>query len=213
MGKRGANAHAPESLTNLRKTDMKMRTQITCAITLLVAALSLTAAKAAEELAGESQQAIANFQKADSTLKTFFDNSAGYAVFPNVGKGGLIVGGAHGKGLVYEKGGVIGQASMSQASIGAQAGGQSFAEVIFFESPEALENFKSGKFEMSAEVSAVAAAEGASKAARYKQGVAVFTLPKKGLMVQASVGGQKFKFEPIAAGRPGASQGTEKSKQ
>jgi lipid-binding SYLF domain-containing protein len=213
MGKRGANAHAPESLTNLRKTDMKMRTQITCAITLLVAALSLTAAKAAEELASESQQAIANFQKADSTLKTFFDNSAGYAVFPNVGKGGLIVGGAHGKGLVYEKGGVIGQASMSQASIGAQAGGQSFAEVIFFESPEALENFKSGKFEMSAEVSAVAAAEGASKAARYKQGVAVFTLPKKGLMVQASVGGQKFKFEPIAAGRPGASQGTEKSKQ
>src|SRR5262249_22808729 len=88
-----------------------------------------------------------------------------------------------------------GQASMTQASIGAQAGGQSFAQVIFFETAQALADFKEGKFEMSAEVSAVVAAEGASKAAKYKQGVAVFTLPKKVAMVQASVGGQKCNFE------------------
>jgi lipid-binding SYLF domain-containing protein len=113
-----------------------------------------------------------------------------------VGKGGFVVGGARGKGIVYEKDNVIGRAIMTQASIGAQVGGQTFAEVIFFETPGALNDFKAGKFEMSAEVSAVAAAEGASKTAKYKNGVAVFALPKKGLMVQASVGGQKFKYEP-----------------
>lgn len=170
-----------------------------------IAVLSAFAVQADEELRSQSQQAVADFQKADSTLKKFFDDAAGYAVFPSVGKGGFIVGGARGKGLVYEKTNVVGQATLTQASIGAQVGGQSFAEVIFFETPEALTDFKAGKFEMSAEVSAVAAAEGASAAAKYKQGVAVFTLPKKGLMVQASVGGQKFKFEPETlqpTGRP-----------
>jgi len=131
-------------------------------------------------------------------MATFFANSAGYAVFPDVGKGGFIVGGARGKGIVYEKGNPIGRATMTQASIGAQAGGESFAEVIFFETPSALSDFKNGKFEMSADVGAVAASQGASKAAKYKTGVAVFTVAKRGLMVQASVGGQKFKFEPEA---------------
>jgi lipid-binding SYLF domain-containing protein len=162
-----------------------------------MAVLSAPAVWAADNLQAESQEALANFVKADSSLKMFIDNAAGYAVFPNVGKGGLVVGGARGKGLVYQKGAVIGRVTMSQASFGAQAGGQSFAQLICFETPLALEDFKTGKFEMSAEVSAVAAAEGASKAAAYKQGVAVFTLPKKGLMVQASVGGQKFRYEPM----------------
>jgi len=150
------------------------------------------------ELKTDSEHAVAEFLQADSTLGTFLTNSAGYAVFPGVGKGGLIVGGARGKGIVYDKTNIIGQATLTQASIGAQIGGQTFAEVIFFETPAALEDFKSGKFEMSAEVSAVAAREGASKAAAYKKGVAVFTLAKKGLMVQASIGGQKFDFEPEA---------------
>ena len=163
-----------------------------------LAMLSASTALAEEDLQAESKQAVAGFQKADSALQTFFSTASGYAIFPSVGKGGFIVGGAHGKGLVYEKGAAIGQATMTQASIGAQAGGQTFSEVIFFETPAALADFKAGKFEMSAEVSAVVAAEGASKAAKYKQGVAVFTLPKKGAMVQASIGGQKFKFEPGA---------------
>src|SRR5258705_2152336 len=149
-----------------------------------------------QELRTESDHAVAAFKKADTSLDKFFSDSAGYAVFPNVGKGGLVVGGARGRGLVYQKNEILGVATMTQASIGAQAGGQTFAEVIFFESPAALNDFKAGKFAMSAEVSAVAAAEGASKTANYKHGVAVFTLPKKGLMVQASIGGQKFKFEP-----------------
>ena len=171
-----------------------------------LALLSTSIAQAADEaLRNESQEAIANFKKADTALEKFFNEAAGYAVFPTVGKGGFVVGGAHGKGLVYATNNVIGQAAMTQASVGAQAGGQSFSEIIFFETPAALNDFKAGKFELSADVSAVIAAEGASKSAKYKQGVAVFTLAKKGLMVQASIGGQKFKFEPLslpATGRP-----------
>lgn len=171
---------------------------LTIAVCSAIAVWSAMAARAADEsLHSDSQQAIANFEKTDSSFKSFMDQSAGYAVFPDVGKGGFVIGGARGKGLLYEKGAITGQTTMTQASIGAQVGGQSFAEIICFESPQALEDFKSGKFEMSAEVSAVAATEGASKAAKYKNGVAVFTLPKKGLMVSASVGGQKFKFEPL----------------
>jgi lipid-binding SYLF domain-containing protein len=162
----------------------------------VVAVLFTFTARADEDIGVQSKQAVDAFKKADSSMGAFFTNSAGYAVFPDVGKGGFIVGGARGKGVVYEKDIPIGRATMTQASIGAQAGGETFAEAIFFETPAALNDFKSGKFEMSADISAVAASQGASKSAKYKKGVAVFALPKKGLMVQASVGGQKFKFEP-----------------
>jgi len=167
-------------------------------ITISAAAFStITVLAADQDLQSQSQQAITSFQAMDSSMKTMMDNAAGYAVFPDVGKGGFIVGGARGKGLLYEKGVATGQATMTQASVGAQAGGQSFAEIILFQTPQAVSDFKTGKFEMSAEVSAVAVKEGASKAAEYKDGVAVFTMPKKGLMVSASVGGQKFKYEPL----------------
>src|SRR5689334_15752914 len=134
-----------------------------------MAAFSALTIRGAEDLPNDCQQAVANFQGADSSLKTFIDNSAGYAVFPNVGKGGLIVGGAHGKGLLYEKGKITGQTSMTQAGIGAQAGGQTFAEIICFENPGAVSDFKACKFELGADVSAVAASEGASKSAKYKK--------------------------------------------
>jgi|SRR5437899_2408414 len=185
---------------------MKNKTRnIALAVSSLIAVLPVFTVQAAEEDLAECQQGVSDLLKADSGLQKFMDNSTGYAVFPNVGKGGLIVGGAHGKGCVFEKTNFVGHATMSQASIGAQVGGQTFAEIIFFETPAALADFKSGKFEVSADVSAVAAREGASAAANYKEGVAVFTLPKKGLMAQAAVGGQKFKFEPAPmepTGRP-----------
>src|SRR6185369_13700594 len=165
---------------------MKKNIPITAlAVSSLTAMLFTSVVQAADEdLRSASQQAIADFQNKDSTLQKLLGDSAGYAVFPNVGKGGFIVGGARGKGLVYEKTNVVGEATLTQASIGAQVGGQTFAEMILFETPAALSDFKAGKFEMSADVSAVAAAEGASAAAKYKNGVAVFALPKKGLMVQ-----------------------------
>lgn len=163
----------------------------------LALGLSATTVKAQDDLKTESKDAMANFLKTDPSLQKFVDESPGYAIFPSVGKGGFVVGGARGKGLLYEKGAATGQATMTQGSIGAQVGGQSFAEIIFFESASAVSDFKTGKFEMSADVSAVAAAQGAAKSAKYKNGVAVFTLPLKGLMVQASIGGQKFKYEPL----------------
>jgi lipid-binding SYLF domain-containing protein len=167
------------------------------AMALMFASTTQAADAEIQKLQKESQQAMAAFIKADSTLKPMVDQSAGYVIFPNVGKGGLVVGGARGTGLVYEKNKLIGKATMTQASFGAQAGGQVFSELILFETPEAVRDFQTGKFEMSADVGAVIAAEGKSKSAAYKQGVAVFALPRKGAMAQAAIGGQKFKFEPL----------------
>jgi lipid-binding SYLF domain-containing protein len=176
----------------MKKTIRNM-TPAVCAIVVL----SAFAARADDDLKAESKQALANFKNADSTLSSYIKNSVGYAVFPSVGKGGFIVGGARGKGIVFDKdGNVIGQSTMTQGSIGAQAGGQTFAQLILFQTQAALDNFKSGTFALGAEVSAVVAAEGASQTAKFNQGVAVFTLPTKGLMVQATVGGQKFTFQP-----------------
>jgi lipid-binding SYLF domain-containing protein len=175
---------------------MNKKIRITaCAV--FLALLSVSVAQAEDDTQAQSQQAISNFKSKDTSLSTFFNNSAGYAVFPDVGKGGFIVGGAHGKGTVYEKGNVIGTATMTQASVGAQVGGQTFAQIIFFQTPAALNNFKQSKFEMSTDVSAVAVKQGASTQANYKEGVAVFTMPKSGLMAAAAIGGQKFKFEPL----------------
>jgi lipid-binding SYLF domain-containing protein len=151
----------------------------------------------AEDLNKEAQQAIGAFTNADSSLKKFFDDSVGYAIFPSVGKGGFIIGGERGKGLVYQKGKVIGEATLTEVSIGAQVGGEHFYEVIFFETIDALKTFMESKFVMAAEVNAVAAAQDAAKNAKWQQGVAVFTLARSGLMVQASIGGQKFKFKPL----------------
>ena len=145
----------------------------------------------------EAASAMEAFKKSDPSLAPFFEKSVGYVVFPAIGKGGFIVAGAHGTGLLFEKGQVTGEATISQASIGLQAGGQSFSEVIFFETAEALARFKRSDWTMSAQVSAVAAAEGAGKNAKYQEGVAVFTRVRTGPMAEASVGGQKFKFNAL----------------
>jgi lipid-binding SYLF domain-containing protein len=150
-----------------------------------------------KKLQADVDAAIQEFKQADSGLAEAFKKAAGYVVFPNVGKGGFIVGGAHGNGHVYEKGKVVGYASLTQVTVGAQIGGQEYAQVIFFETPAALAKFKESEYAMSAQVSAVAASEGASQNAKYVDGVMVFTKAKTGLMAEASVGGQKFKFEPV----------------
>ena len=139
---------------------------------------------------------IAKFKQADSSMKVFFDKAYGYIVFPGVGKGGFIIGGGHGDGWVYEKGRHIGRATLTQLTVGAQIGGQSYSEVIFFEDKKTLDDFKKGNWELSAQASAIIVKQGASKDASYDHGVAVFTMPKKGAMAEASVGGQKFKYTP-----------------
>jgi lipid-binding SYLF domain-containing protein len=143
--------------------------------------------------------AEARFRQVDPSLADHFAKAAGYALFPKVGKGGFVFGGAHGRGLVYEKGRLVGEARITQVTFGAQLGGQQFAELIFFETPERMAEFKNGKLALGAHLSAVAAAEGASKEARYVDGVLVFVRATQGLMFEASVGGQKFRFKPIPA--------------
>lgn len=147
-----------------------------------------------EKILKDSEEAKEAFLKDDPSMKTFFKSAYGYIILPNVGKGGLGVGGAAGNGVAYEGDKVVGFAKMTQVTIGFQFGGQSYSEVVFFETEEAFDRFKENKVEMSAQVSAVAAASGASANAKYVDGVAVFTRTKGGLMYEASVGGQQFKF-------------------
>jgi len=141
--------------------------------------------------------AVDMFKKADPSLARFFKNAKGWAVFPSVGKGAIGIGGAGGSGILFEKGKAVGKTSLTQVTIGLALGGQSFSEIIFFENDLALTKFKGGDFSLAAQVSAVAAASGAAAAAKYTQGVAVFTAGESGLMFEASVGGQGFGFTPF----------------
>ncbi|MBC7803938.1 MAG: lipid-binding SYLF domain-containing protein [Candidatus Parcubacteria bacterium] len=150
------------------------------------------------QLAKDVPNTIANYRKTDPGLERFFKESAGYAVFPRIGKGGFIIAGGHGAGEVFEKGQMVGTASITLASIGLQAGAQEFSEIIFFSDAAALDRFKQNKFEFTANVSAVVIKAGASKGANYRDGVAVFTQPTGGAMVEAALGTQKFSFKPEA---------------
>lgn len=149
-----------------------------------------------EELQLDAAKAILAIKKADPGIEAFFNNAAGYAVFPSVGKGGIVVGGAYGKGLVIVGGQVDGYTTMTQATVGLQLGGQVYALFIFFKDAAAIANFKRGNYEFGAQASAVAATAGASADTSYDKGVAVFTHATGGLMVEGSVGGQKFTYEP-----------------
>jgi lipid-binding SYLF domain-containing protein len=145
----------------------------------------------------KSINAIDTAKKTDPGLQKFFDTAAGYAVFPTVGKGAIGVGGAFGRGQLYEGGKLAGYCSLTQATIGLQLGGQAYTELIFFETKDALGNFKSGNFAFAAQVSAVALKSGVSANAKYTDGVAVFTIAEAGLMYEASLGGQKFSYSPL----------------
>jgi len=150
-------------------------------------------------LSADTAVFVGRAKEADPTLARFFTNCAGYAVMPEIGKGGLIVGGAYGKGQLFDRQGhLIGYCDVSQGTLGAQIGGQSFGEIIFFENDRALTEFKDGKFALAAQASAVALTSGAAAAAKYDNGVALFIMNPKGLMLEASVGGQQFGYQALA---------------
>ena len=148
-----------------------------------------------EEYDAKSQAAVATFKESDPSIQKFFDTSAGYVVIPTVGKAALGVGGARGKGILYEGGAATAVVTLTQLSFGFQGGGQAYSEFIFFEDAATLENFKRGNFELNAQASAVAITAGASADAAFNGGMAIFTQAKGGLMYEAAVGGQKFKVE------------------
>ena len=176
------------------------------ALTLAVALLPYGAAQAADkkkspeelraELKGGVQATIQAFRKTDPGIDRFFKESAGYVVFPTVGKLGFILAGGYGDGEVYEAGKLIGVASVSFGSVGLTAGAQEYSEIVFFQDKAAVERFKQNKFEFDAAASAVIWKSGAAKSANYRNGVVLFVHPKGGAMVEASVGGQKFSFKP-----------------
>ena len=147
------------------------------------------------DLTAEVNEASATLIKTDAGLKDIMEKAKGYVIFPSVAKGGLGIGAAAGTGQLLEKGKVVGEAKLRQVSIGLQAGGQAYIELICFEDPPSLVNFKKGKVEFSAQVSAVAVTAGVSQNAKYEKGIMVLTLAKGGLMYEASVGGQKFKYK------------------
>ena len=150
-----------------------------------------------DKIIADSNAAKAEFLEKDALMKGLFEKAYGYVIFPNVGKGGFGIGAAAGNGAVYEHNKLIGLAKLSQLSIGFQAGAQVYREVIFFESKKVMERFKDSRFEFSAQVSAVAAIDGASANVKYTNGVMVFTMQKGGLMYEASIGRQKFKFNKL----------------
>ena len=150
----------------------------------------------AAEFEAKSQEAIAVFLEKDPSIERFFKEASGYVVIPTVGKAGFGIGGARGKGILYENDVATGVVTLTQLSIGFQAGGQAYSEFIFFEDDVALADFKRGNYELGAQASAVAITAGASADAKFNSGVAIFTQAKGGLMYEASVGGQKFKVDP-----------------
>lgn len=170
--------------------------------------------------AGESEDygsTIQIFRESDA-VKKFFKNSYGYAVFPTIGKAGWVVGGSYGTGQVYRNGDVTGKVSVIEGSIGFQFGGKAFSEIIFFEDKRAYDEFTGGGFEFDATIQAIAITAGVEARAgtsgssagasagpktgvqaetKYYKGMAVFVHSKGGLMYEASVSGQKFKFTPM----------------
>jgi lipid-binding SYLF domain-containing protein len=165
--------------------------------------------------ADEYQDTINIFRNAGQS-GSFFSTAYGYAVFPTIGKGGVGVGGAFGKGRVYAKGKYVGDTSMSQLTVGFQLGGQAYSQIIFFQDERSFREFTGGNFEFGAEASAIAITASASAeagttggsagasatknnaatAGTYYKGMAVFTVAKGGLMYEASIGGQKFNYKP-----------------
>ena len=187
-----------------------MRTRLPGLLLTLLMALPLAPA-----IADDYADTIKVFRNAGESGK-FFGNSYGYAVFPTIGKGGLVVGGAHGSGRVYAKGAHVGDTTMTQVTVGLQLGGQAYSQIIFFQDKRAFDEFTSGNFEFGAQASAVAITAGAQAQAgtsgtgagasgtqdhaktkgSYQKGMAVFTVAKGGLMYEASIGGQKFSYKP-----------------
>lgn len=149
------------------------------------------------EIINDAKKAKAEFNQKDPAMSKIFAGSEGYVIFPNVGKGAYVVGGAAGNGAVYENGNLVGMAKLRQVDVGLQVGGQAYRQVIFFKTEEALNRFKAGNFELAGNASAVVLEEGKAVSIEFRDDVAVVTMPKAGAMIEISVGGQKFEYEAL----------------
>ncbi|TVQ76154.1 MAG: hypothetical protein EA380_09230 [Phycisphaeraceae bacterium] len=166
-----------------------------CMLSLSACQTAPKTAEGRENIRSEAAAAVARAKQTDSTLTRVLNDAAGYAVFPSVGKGAVGVGGAYGKGVLYERNRVVGYCDLTQGTIGLQLGGQSYTQIIAFETNEAVRNFKAGNLRFAAQATAVALRSGAGANANYTDGVAVFTMDEAGLMFEASIGGQQFTYQ------------------
>ena len=178
-------------------------TQITLGLLTLLGLAACSTAPASPEgkadIRAEAATMLNRAQNDDPTLIPVLQEARGYAVFPSVGKGAVGIGGAYGKGVLYEGGTVVGYCDLSQGSIGLQLGGQSYTEIITFSTLEAINHFKGGDFAFDAQATGVALKSGAGANAKYSHGVAVFTMAESGLMYEASIGGQNFTYQAVGA--------------
>lgn len=148
-------------------------------------------------IGAQTQDTVSLFKQKDPSIDRFFTQSYGYAVFPKIFKAAFIGGGATGRGEVYEQGQFVGYARLSQASVGFSFGGEYWREIIFFRDKADLDKFKNEETTFAAQATGVAISEGVAAKADYKDGMAVFIMADKGLMADASLGGQKFNFVPV----------------
>ena len=185
-----------EQKTNIMKTVQLKKTQTVMTILALILSMTLSAQVGGwnPELISDSNEALKTMLEKTPKLESLYNESFGYVVFPEITKAGIAIGGAMGKGIVFKNHQVVGESKLKQASVGFQLGGQQYSEIIFFENEESFEKFINGKLKFDAQVSAVAIEEGVSLDLAYQDGVAVFTSTNKGLMYEASMGGQHFKY-------------------
>jgi lipid-binding SYLF domain-containing protein len=163
---------------------------------LLVSCATAPSSRAEKDtLLTEAASAMTRMSAEDPTLPALVRRGYGYALFPEVTKGGLVVGGARGQGVLYEQGRHVGYCDLSQASVGLQAGAQTFSELLVFENKGALDRFKAGSLNFAADASAVVLKSGVAANAEFIDGVAVVVSPIGGVMLEASVGGQQFTYQ------------------
>ena len=174
--------------------------RLTCLVAGLMLMAGCSTAPRSDEgkmgIENKAAAALAKSQTSDPSLTNVYNTAAGYAVFPTVGKGAVGVGGAYGKGVLYERGVAVGYCDLTQATIGLQLGGQGYTEILCFETGQAVDLFKQGRTRFDAQATAVAIKSGTGANAKFSNGVAVYTMDEAGLMYEASVGGQKFSYQP-----------------
>jgi lipid-binding SYLF domain-containing protein len=178
------------------KSTMCLALVLTVVAGLLIGCATAPASRTEQDtLLADAESTLQQMRAEDPTLGELTRRSYGYAMFPKVTKGGLVVGGASGQGVVYERGKHIGYSSLSQGSVGLQAGAQTFSELIVFEDKGSLDRFKAGSLNFAADASAVILQSGTATAANFVEGVAVVVRPIGGAMVEASIGGQQFAYQ------------------
>lgn len=181
----------------MKSISMFKKTGLALLLVFLMAPIATAQTSDQKRIIDDAERAKQTVIEKDSQMRELFNNSVGYAIFPNVGKGAYIVGGASGNGAVYENGELIGMTDLKQLDVGLQLGGQAFIQVLLFRTQAALDSFKEGKYKLSGNASAVALDKGRAESIEFRDGVGVVTMPKAGAMVEVSVGGQKFNFEAL----------------